>query len=188
MPAKKQKPQPAGPKALRGSAEAKRKAAIILEVLSGLRSTQSAADEIGVALVRYYVLETRMLQAMISELEPKPRGRQVSVSREREKLQEELARTQRELSRLQALHRVTQRAVGVQEPAKRSKKVKAGKEIKTRRTRKQSRGERIVRVLNEAPEDNAGHDPVSNPAMKPVPDSRSGKESAHVERTPEHRQ
>jgi Skp family chaperone for outer membrane proteins len=188
MPAKKQKPQPAGPKALRGSAEAKRKAAIILEVLSGLRSTQSAADEIGVALVRYYVLETRMLQAMISELEPKPRGRRVSVSREREKLQEELARTQRELSRLQALHRVTQRAVGVQEPAKRSKKAKAGKEIKTRRTRKQSRGERIVRVLNEAPEDNAGHDPVSNPAMKPVPDSRSGKESAHVERTPEHRQ
>jgi hypothetical protein len=99
-----------------------------------------------------------------------------------------LQRTQRELSRLQALHRVTQRAVGVQEPAKRSKKAKAGKEIKTRRTRKQSRGERIVRVLNEAPEDNVSHDPVSNPAMKPVPDSRSGKESAHVERTPEHRQ
>ena len=66
--AKKQRAKPAGPKALSGSAEAKRKSAIILEALCGLRTTQSASDELGIALMRSYVLETRMLQGMIDAL------------------------------------------------------------------------------------------------------------------------
>ncbi len=74
----KTKRQPAGRKALSGSAEAKRKAAVILEALCGLRTTQSASDAMGIALVRYYVLETRMMQAMIDALEPQARGRKRS--------------------------------------------------------------------------------------------------------------
>jgi hypothetical protein len=140
--AKKQRAQPAGPKALSGSAEAKRKSAIILEALCGLRTTQSASDELGIALMRYYVLETRMLQGMIDALEPKARGKKRSAEAERKALQDDRSRLEREVFRLQALYRMTQRAVGVQpdkKPVSRS-----GKPKKTRRVRRQSRGERVL--------------------------------------------
>lgn len=139
-----QRKQPAGAKALTGSDEAKRKAAVFLEAIGGLRTTQSAADELGVALVRYYVLETRMLQAMIDALEPQARGRKRSFDQELGQLKDENSRLHRELMRLQALYRVTQRAVGVKDdkPGRKSK----GKK-KTRRVRRQSRGERILKDL-----------------------------------------
>lgn len=139
-----QRKQPAGAKALTGSDEAKRKAAVFLEAIGGLRTTQSAADELGIALVRYYVLETRMLQAMIDALEPKARGRKRSFEMELAQLREDNKRLEREAMRMQALYRVTQRAVGVKEdkPARKTK----GKK-KARRVRRQSRGERILKDL-----------------------------------------
>lgn len=139
-----QRKQPAGAKALTGSDEAKRKAAVFLEAIAGLRTTQSASDELGIALVRYYVLETRMLQAMIDALEPKARGRKRSIDMELAQLREDNKRLEREAMRVQALYRMTQRAVGVKEdkPARNSK----GKK-KTRRVRRQSRGERILKDL-----------------------------------------
>lgn len=143
--ARKQRAQPAGPKALSGSAEAKRKSAIILEALCGLRTTQSASDELGIALMRYYVLETRMLQGMINALEPRARGKQRSVAAEMKVLQDDRSRLEREVFRLQALYRMTQRAVGVQPDKKPD--AKAVKAKKTRRVRRQSRGERVLASL-----------------------------------------
>ena len=140
------RPQPAGPKTLAGSDEAKRKAAVILEAFAGLRTTQEASDELGIALVRYYVLETRMLQAMIEALEPQARGRKRSEDAERRLLEEDNARLRRETSRLQALYRSTQRAVGIKTPPKPSSKGRS-KTGKVRRTRKQSRGERVLQTL-----------------------------------------
>jgi len=139
-----QRKQPAGAKALTGSDEAKRKAAVFLEAIGGLRTTQSASEELGIAVVRYYVLETRMLQAMIDALEPKARGRKRSLDLELAQLRDENTRLEREVMRLQALYRVTQRAVGVKE-AKPVRKTKGKK--KTRRVRRQSRGERILKDL-----------------------------------------
>ena len=154
-----QRKQPAGAKALTGSDEAKRKAAVFLEAITGLRTTQSAADELGIALVRYYVLETRMLQAMIDALEPKARGRKRSFEADLAQLKDENARLQRDAMRFQALYRMTQRAVGVKEdkPARKAK----GKK-KTRRARRQSRGERILKELR--PE---GSPAASAPATVP---------------------
>ena len=120
--------------------------AVILEALCGLRTTQQASDELGIALVRYYVLETRMLQAMIEALEPQARGRKRSEDAERRQLEEDNARLRREASRLQALYRSTQRAVGIKVPPKLSSKGKA-KTGKVRRNRKQSRGERVLQAL-----------------------------------------
>ena len=139
--------QPAGSKALTGSEEARRKAAVFLEAIAGLRSTQSASDELGIALVRYYVLEARMLQAMIDALEPKARGRKRSLDVQLERLRADNRRLEREVLRLQALYRVTQRAVGVQDakPGKVTAKGAAAK--KTRRVRRESRGERILKSL-----------------------------------------
>ncbi len=144
------RPQPAGPKALKGSVEARRKAAVILEALAGLRTTQSASDELGIALVRYYVLETRMLQAMVTALEPRARGRKRSEDASRRALEEDHRRLQREVLRLQALYRTTQRAFGVRESERQKpKKGAASKTTKTRRPRRESRGERVVRALRK---------------------------------------
>ena len=143
--ASKQKPQPAGAKALRGSDEAKRKAAVFLEALTGVRTTQSASDELGIALARYYVLETRMLQAMIDALEPKPRGRQRSAETELKLQRVETKRLEREVLRLQSLYRATQRALGVKkEPLAKSKSKKT---TKKRRQRKETRGDRVLKQL-----------------------------------------
>ncbi len=141
--------KPTGPKALSGSADAKRKAAVILEALCGLRSTQSASDELEIAQMRYYVLETRMLQAMIDALEPKARGRKRAVDNEMAKLREDKVKLEREVLRLQALYRVTQRAVGVRAEKKPPAKTK-GKLAKTRRVRRQSRGERVLAKIRDA--------------------------------------
>ena len=65
-------------KPLPGSREARRMAALILETLGGLRTASEASEVMGVALVRYYVLEERALEAMIGAMEPRPRGRQRS--------------------------------------------------------------------------------------------------------------
>ena len=151
MTARAQRPQPSGPKSLKGSDEAKRRAAVILEAMCGIRSTQSASEELRIALVRYYVLETRMLQAMIDGLEPRARGRKRDLEIELKKLSDENKRLEREAMRMQALHRITQRAVGVKPASKTSVgKSKDGKPAKTRRVRKQSRGERVLAALKPA--------------------------------------
>lgn len=141
--------RPAGPKALTGSPEAKRKAAVILEAFAGLRTTQQASDELGIALARYYVLETRMLQAMITALEPIPRGRKRSDDADRKQLEEANCRLRREVLRLQSLYRTTQRAVGVQDVSKVAKKSKS-KTTRVRRPRTKSRGERVLAGLAAA--------------------------------------
>ena len=172
MTAKKQRAQPAGPKALTGSDEAKRRATVILEAMCGLRTTQEASDELRIALVRYYVLETRMLQAMIDGLEPRARGRKGDMEAELKLLRDENKRLEREVMRLQALHRVTQRAVCVKpEPSKKAAKTKDGKPVRKRRARTKSRGERVLEALK-------GSTPQAPPSALPSP-------SAIVPRNPD---
>lgn len=142
-----------GPRSLKGSAEARRHAVMILEALNGVRTTQEAADAMGIALPRYYVLETRALEGFIEALEPRRRGRRVSVDREQEKLREELARQEKEARRYQALYRATQRALGVPASASggkpSSKKATTGKAktTKTRRRRQKTRAEAVLEAL-----------------------------------------
>lgn len=159
MTAKKQRAQPAGPRALTGSDEAKRRATVILEAMCGLRTTQQASDELQIALVRYYVLETRMLQSMIDGLEPRARGRKRDADAEVKQLRSDNKRLEREVMRLQALHRVTQRAVCVK-PDRPSKaaKTKDGKPVRKRRARTKSRGERVLAALKS---DQSGAGPAA---------------------------
>lgn len=152
---------PASPRALSGSDEAKRLLALILEALSGLRTTQQAADAIGTSQVRYYQLETRALQAMLEALEPQKRGRKRSLDKELEQARDEIQRLRREVQRYQALHRSVQRAVGVKEAVK-----KSAPKGKVRRPRKKLRVQRVVEALGK---------PDKVPAAK-LP-AREGKES-----------
>lgn len=141
------KTRPTGPRALVASAEARRRMAIILETLSGVRTTQEAADGLGVALARYYQLETYALEGFLVALEPRQRGRRVSAERECEELREQITRLEREVQRQQALYRTTQRVLGV--PKVLSKRAVGGKgkgaaSKPVRRRRKKTRGERIL--------------------------------------------
>jgi hypothetical protein len=96
--------------------EAKRLAAVVLDVLAGSRSPPQAAETLGVSLPRYYQLEARAVGGLIAACESRPRGRRPDVEAELATLQKELERVKRELARSQSLVRLTQRTVGVAPP------------------------------------------------------------------------
>ena len=96
--------------------EAKRLAAVVLDVLAGSRTPPQAAEALGVSLPRYYQLEARALGGLVSACESRPRGRRPDVEAEVVTLHKELERVKRELARAQSLVRLTQRTVGVAPP------------------------------------------------------------------------
>jgi len=96
--------------------EAKRLAAVILEVLAGLRTLPQAAEALQLSLPRYYQLEARALQGLLKACEPKPKGRQANPAAGMAALQRENERLQRDLARQQSLVRVTQRSIGLSPP------------------------------------------------------------------------
>ncbi|MFQ5844442.1 MAG: hypothetical protein ACE5JG_05570 [Planctomycetota bacterium] len=98
---------------LRGSAEAKRTAAVLLEVLSGVRHPRDGSAAMGVSLSRYYTLETRALEGMIAGLERRGRGRPHRPEDDMERLRRQRDRLERDLGRAQALVRSAQRSFGL---------------------------------------------------------------------------
>jgi hypothetical protein len=143
---KKGRTKPMGAPGIRGSAEAKRQAAVILEVLSGLRRTEEASEAMKVTLARYYVLETRALQGLIAALEPRPKGRQRRPEDEIAALRRDNDRLQRELSRTQALVRASQRAMGIPQAPKAEDRRKLGGPGRKKR-RATVRARRTVKLL-----------------------------------------
>lgn len=97
--------------------EAKRLAAVVLDVLAGSRTPPQAAEALGVSLPRYYQLEARALGGLVAACESRPRGRQPDAGAELAGVRKELERVKRELGRAQSLVRLTQRTVGVAPPA-----------------------------------------------------------------------
>src|SRR2546428_942660 len=71
MSPKTTRPQP---RPLTGDEGAKRSAALILEVLAGLRTPSEASTALGVTTMRYYVLERRALGGMVQSPAPRPKG------------------------------------------------------------------------------------------------------------------
>jgi len=144
--------KPTGPKALRGSPEAKRVGAVVLEVLSGLRGPQEGADTLGVSLSRYYALETQGLQGLLLSLEPRPRGPRRTPEQALEAERREVKRLEQELGRTQALLRAAQRALGIAQPPKASRlggkgTAEASGKKRRRRRRPTVRAARAIAVL-----------------------------------------
>ena len=98
------------------SKDAKRKAAVILEVWAGLRTPLQAAEALGLSLPRYYQIEAHGLGGLVTACTPKPKGRQANPAREATALRRDNERLRRELGRQQALVRLTQRGLGVAPP------------------------------------------------------------------------
>jgi hypothetical protein len=95
------------------SREARTRAAVILETLSGLRATPEAAEALGVSPMRYYTLEQSALAGLIAACEPRARGARASQDRELSELRRELNRQRRESERYKAMHRVLQKTAGI---------------------------------------------------------------------------
>src|SRR5437867_11822275 len=72
MSTKTTRPQP---RPLMGEEGAKRSAALILEVLAGLRTPSEASTVLGVTTMRYYVLERRALGGRVQALQPRAKGK-----------------------------------------------------------------------------------------------------------------
>jgi hypothetical protein len=103
----------AGPGKPAAGGEARRLAAVILEVLAGVCTPTSAAQALGIRLPRYYFLEQRAIRGLVSACEPRPKGRTVTSDRQIARLERELAVCRRELGRQQALTRAAQRVLGL---------------------------------------------------------------------------
>src|SRR5215472_9831938 len=105
-----------GPLLPEANKDAKRLAAVILEVWAGMRTPLQAADALGVSLPRYYQIEANGLSGLVAACTPKPKGRQANPAREATALRRDNERLRRELGRQQALVRLTQRGLGVAPP------------------------------------------------------------------------
>lgn len=130
-------------RSLTGSAAARKLATAVLEVLAGVATPSEAGRAAGLSLPRYYALEARALQGMVTGLEPRPKGRRRTAEGEALVLSKDNQRLQREVGRLQALVRAAHRASGLTE-------VKTPKKIPGRRTRRaRPRAVKAVAVLRQ---------------------------------------
>jgi hypothetical protein len=133
------------------SAEAKRLAAAILEVLAGLRGPSEAAQVLGISLCRYYQLENRALAGLLAGCEPLRRGRGRSSPSELVSLRHECERLRRDCARQQALVRAAQKTIGLAAPAQLPAPAPrpAGKSRKRRPRRPRARALKMAALLRE---------------------------------------
>ena len=183
---KVQRQQPMGAKAVRGSDAARRHAALLLEAWSGVRSTQSASDAMGVALTRFYQLEARALQVIVEAMEPRPRGRQKTAETEVVKLRLEKQRLLRDVERFQSLYRTAQRSLGVAVAKPTEPKKNAAPGGKRRRgPRQKARGQAVASVLlgNAPPSGaNEGEDGAAKQRSDPR-ERKAGKQAGEAAST-----
>lgn len=130
----------------KGGVEARRIAAVILEVLAGGRTPTDAAGALGTSLPRYYALEARALAGLLGACEPTPPGKKRTAEAELSAMKKELERAKREVARYQALVRASQRAIGIAAPVARPPQ--KGK----RRKRPTVRALRAVEAIQSTPE------------------------------------
>jgi len=95
------------------SRDAQRVAAVILEVLAGVRTPTEAAAVVGLSVPRYYLWEQRALEGLVRACEPRPKGQVISQRHQIAVLEKEVARLRQDCARQQALVRASQRTIGL---------------------------------------------------------------------------
>lgn len=80
-----------------GSEHARTRLKVLLETMMGTRTIESAGRELGIGGTRLHLIRTRVLQAALGALEPRPMGRPPKVVSA-----EEVAAMRRELEHLRA--------------------------------------------------------------------------------------
>ena len=148
--AKKRGPRKQSTKSPSGSPEARRRVSAVLQVLAGALSPSEAATVLGCSSTRYYGIEAKALDGMVSACEPKPAGRTPTPERELQALKKAYARLERECARYKALCRAAQRTAGLS-----ASKVKQAKARPGKRKRKPT-----VRALKLSQQLQAGANPA----------------------------
>jgi hypothetical protein len=149
--------------------EAQRRAAVILEVLAGVRSASQGAAALGISVNHYYLLERQALGGLVAACAPRPKGQRLDAERQLRTLEQTLERSRRECQRQAALVRATQRAVGLpatppERPAGKARRGKAGPASVARRRRTSVRALRLARAMTAkslAPEAAAAVQPTA---------------------------
>ncbi|MGO9199545.1 MAG: hypothetical protein ACLQM8_03265 [Limisphaerales bacterium] len=95
------------------SRNAQKIAAVILEVLAGVRTPTEAAAAVGLSVPRYYLWEQRALEGLVRACEPRPKGLVVSQRHQIAVLEKEVGRLRLDCARQQALVRASQRTIGL---------------------------------------------------------------------------
>ncbi len=95
------------------SRDAQRVAAVILEVLAGMRTPTEAAAVVGLSVPRYYLWEQRALEGLVRACELRPKGQVISQRHQIAVLEKEVARLRQDCARQQALVRASQRTIGL---------------------------------------------------------------------------
>ena len=154
------------------SAESRKQAACVLEVLAGLRTPEQAALALGLTLQTYYNVETRALRGLIHGCTPTPPGRTMGLLKQVRGLETRCAGLQRQLGRYQALLRNAQRSVGLMAVAQPPGKTLKGKTAGKRKRRPVVRALRSIELLGRGdPASPAGGaEPVENAAGSSSPD------------------
>jgi hypothetical protein len=165
-----------------GTSEANRRAVAILEVLGGMRTPTDAAAALGVALPRYYQLETRALEGMVTALEPRAVGKQPSLEGRLVRLQKELEQTRRESARQQALVRVAQRSLGLKPPTAPNGQMPAKDGARRRKRKPTVRALKAAAVLRVLSKDPRGGDGAG---VQEEVTEVSGQEAALLKGSPE---
>lgn len=133
--------------------EAKRRAAIVLEVLAGMRTPSEAAAALGLSVSCYYLLERKGLQGLLDGCQPQPKGAPgPGLERQLARLQKELDKSRQECLRQASLVRATERAMGlpaVAKPVGPSKANSGKKGKKAKRRRPTIRAMRAAKTLRE---------------------------------------
>jgi hypothetical protein len=95
------------------SREAQQVAAVILEVLAGVRTPTEAARVLSFSVPRYYLWEQRAIEGLARACEPRPKGKVMSQRHQIAVLEKDIARLRQECRRQQALVRVSHRTIGL---------------------------------------------------------------------------
>jgi hypothetical protein len=139
-----------GPETLKAGSHARKVVAAILEALSGEIGTSEAAALLGISLSRYYQLETRALQGMLTAMEPRKRGKQKTPQGEIRALKAQKREVEQELRRHQSLLRAANRSLGL--AAKGRKKASS----KGRARKRGVRGKTVLQTLRAGAFDEEG--------------------------------
>ena len=171
-PARKPGPRPAERMLANASEQARRVAAVILDVLAGTRSTSEAATALQISAARYYQIETRALAGLVDQCAPaeRPRGRLANPATALAKLERENRRLRQDLQRAQALARISQRSLGLTAPKERSPARPDGRPGRKRR-RPTVRAMRAAERLRPS---NGAADAGSPQSATPTADQRGG--------------
>lgn len=150
--------------------ESRKQAAVVLEVLAGVRTAEQACTALGISLPTYYNLETRALRGLIWSCTPEPPGRSMHLARKLKLAEHKSLALEKQVQRYQALLRTAQRSVGLLPP----EPVKPPAPGKRKPRKPTVRAMRAIEAIRQADQKSADCNPQDRVASSVSPVAEAG--------------